>query len=88
MAKWIDIEDRLPKYGTSVLVDTRDGDYIKMEYTGSVPKEWWERNVIRWLDETNVCFTLGDMEDAFFEGKNGYYSYSNYMKEEYNIDIK
>jgi hypothetical protein len=91
--KWIDSGDRLPKHGISVLVENRSGQYYKQEYNGCVPKDWWERNILRWLDESieEAVFTIEDMKKAYQAGVDDEYentgSFDDFMKYEYNIDI-
>ena len=48
--------------------------------------------VIKWMpqdasEDNTTSFTIAQMEDAFLEGKGGYYDFKQYMKEEYDIDI-
>lgn len=51
MAKWVNPDNSLPEHGKSVLVQKAGGEYLKMEYNGSV-SEWWKQYILRWLDES------------------------------------
>lgn len=59
--KWVYSAERLPRHGVSTLVELRTGRYVKMEFNGCVSKDWWEINIIRWLDESEPTFTISDL---------------------------
>lgn len=94
---WIKSEDRLPKHGVSVLVEYRIGKYVKLEFNGSVPTDWWIKNIKRWLDESELSFTLDDIKNTWiaccklWEERSDRSIpnklFSDYMYDEYKIDI-
>lgn len=95
MAIWIDVVDRRPKIGQTVLVEMTGGDFIKKEYSGL--EGWWIRHVLRWLDEETLPFNLLDMRASFKSGQiNGFEKcsqgmsaelFTTFMKREYNIEL-
>lgn len=85
MPKWIKIIDKRPALGQTILVEYFSGDYERKKYIG--PEDWWVRNVNAWLDESEPSFSIEDMRNSFQEGEGHYLSFTEFMKENYNIDI-
>lgn len=85
--KWIINNERRPE---------KEGLYYAEDSTGNkmmarFREGHWRINtshpVAKWLDEAMLSFTFEDMENAFLEGRGGYYTFKDYMKEKYKIDI-
>lgn len=86
--KWIKGKDRVPENGISVvfrLNKSKPYHFGKLHSIQSYLKGGWDE--LEWLDEQSPSFSIEDMEDSYFEGKNGDCSFENFMKQEHNIDI-
>ena len=95
--KWIKASDRVPANNNMVHINYRT-DKTKFMLTGyyePIQQKWfrqsrdileWAPN-LEWLDESEPSFSIEDMEDSYFEGKNGDRSFENFMKQEHSTDI-
>jgi hypothetical protein len=80
--KWVAINEGVPKHGKSALVENRSGQYYKMEFSGMVGTDWYERNLIRWLDEesNDPVFSLEDMKHSWIKSHQVTYENTSYDK--------
>jgi hypothetical protein len=63
-AVWVYTAKGLPKDGTIVLCEYKSGDLSHMEYL-DCNKDWWLRNIHRWLNESPTAAGDGKEEKAF-----------------------
>jgi hypothetical protein len=62
-AVWVYTAKGLPKDGTIVLCEYKGGDLSHMEYL-DCNKDWWLRNVHRWLNESPTAAGDGKEDEA------------------------